>query len=193
MELTLSRLRTIVEKDFLIQPRLFDSVYQRKNRLNQTLTSGHFTYGSFRWIESHIEISNIYSTLFNSILLFLQLEPCRLCGAPWPRGQDQGAPGQREERRGGAHQLHALQVRRGRDDLIMQRYNLCYQDPLPHVLWLWWGRRGQELVWAQTWPPGSGGEDLRLAARHPVSHAHANKYAGDERRFNIWAKNLSKN
>ena len=39
-------------------------------------------------------------------------------GAPGPRGQDQGAPGQREERRGGAHQLHALQVRHGRDDII---------------------------------------------------------------------------
>ena len=64
MELTLSRLRTIVEKDFLIQPRLFDSVYQRKNRLNQTLTSGHFTYGSFRWIESQLQHILLFSTLY---------------------------------------------------------------------------------------------------------------------------------
>ena len=79
MELTLSRLRTIVEKDFLIQPRLFDSVYQRKNRLNQTLTSGHFTYGSFRWIESHIEISNI----FYSFQLYFIISPVGALSPVW--------------------------------------------------------------------------------------------------------------
>ena len=63
------------------------------------------------------------------------------------------------------------------DEGIIGDSFLLVQDSLQNVLWLWWRRR-QELVWAETWPAGGGGEDLRLAAGHSVSHAHAHKYAG---------------
>ena len=60
-----------------------------------------------------------WGLLLNCYLRIFQLEPCRLCGASGPRGQDQAAPGQGEERHGGPHQLHALQVRQAMSELLV--------------------------------------------------------------------------
>ena len=57
-------------------------------------------------------------------LRIFQLEPGRLCGASGPRGQDQAAPGQGEERHCGPHQLHALQVRQAMRELLVIHFYL---------------------------------------------------------------------
>ena len=75
-----------------------------------------------------------------------------------------------------AVELHSL--RRIPPPNTTVQFIYTFQDSLPNVLWFWWRGRRQEVVWAQTWPPGGGGEDFRLASGYSVSHAHAHKYAG---------------
>ena len=49
IELSLSRIRTVVEKDFLIQRRLFDSSRQKDSLNIPQLISSEFNFGSFSW------------------------------------------------------------------------------------------------------------------------------------------------
>ena len=50
IELTLSRLRTTVEKDFLIQPKFLDKNLSNLQLVHEnTLSSGQFSFGSFVW------------------------------------------------------------------------------------------------------------------------------------------------
>ena len=49
IELSLSRVRTVVEKDFLIQNRLFDNINQKNTSAFPQLTSSEFNFGSFSW------------------------------------------------------------------------------------------------------------------------------------------------
>ena len=48
VELSLSRVRTVVEKDFLIGNRLFGSIGQ-KNLAHKHMISSEFSFGSFVW------------------------------------------------------------------------------------------------------------------------------------------------
>ena len=49
-ELSLSRIRTLVEKDFLIQRKLFDSQKQNESVKVVQLPSSEFNFGSFSWV-----------------------------------------------------------------------------------------------------------------------------------------------
>ena len=49
IELSLSRVRTVAEKDFLIQTRLFDNILQKTSLGFPQLTSSEFNFGSFSW------------------------------------------------------------------------------------------------------------------------------------------------
>ena len=49
IELSLSRVRTVVEKDFLIQNRIFENMKQKNSSAFPQLTSSEFYFGSFSW------------------------------------------------------------------------------------------------------------------------------------------------
>ena len=49
IELSLSRVRTVVEKDFLIQNRIFENMKQKNSSAFPQLTSTEFNFGSFSW------------------------------------------------------------------------------------------------------------------------------------------------
>ena len=49
IELSLSRVRTVAEKDFLLQTRLFDPLKQKNCSAFAQLTSSQFNFGSFSW------------------------------------------------------------------------------------------------------------------------------------------------
>ena len=49
IELSLSRIRTVVEKDFLIQSRNFENMNQKNSSDFPQLTSTEFNFGSFSW------------------------------------------------------------------------------------------------------------------------------------------------
>ena len=49
MELSLSRVRTIVQKDFLLQTGHFENILRKNNSAFPPLTSSEFKFGSFKW------------------------------------------------------------------------------------------------------------------------------------------------
>ena len=49
IELSLSRIRTVVEKDFLIHNRTFENMNQKNSSAFPHLTSTEFNFGSFCW------------------------------------------------------------------------------------------------------------------------------------------------